>query len=72
LKVRLIESSWAGVKPALNSGGALQSELRLITRDYGMSTFKLQVETYVLNSAPVCKVDTVIGLYYEVISAWSY
>jgi hypothetical protein len=37
LKVRhLIESSWAGVEPALNSGGALQSELCLITRDYGI------------------------------------
>jgi hypothetical protein len=34
LKVRrLIKSSWAGVKPALNSGGALQSE----TRDYSIN-----------------------------------
>jgi hypothetical protein len=37
LKVRrLIKSSWARVEPALNSGGALQSELHLITHDYGI------------------------------------
>jgi hypothetical protein len=35
LKVRrLIKSSWAGVGPALNSGGVLQSKLHLIMRDY--------------------------------------
>jgi hypothetical protein len=30
-----LQVRWAGVGPALNSGAALQSELCLITRDYG-------------------------------------